>query len=59
MGKGKSKPEIYLLLDAGVKPKTLIKKLGFKASIVYNYNKRYKIAKEEFHRIMERNLVGV
>lgn len=58
MGKGKSKPEIYLLLDAGVKPKTLIK-IGFKPSIVYNYNRRYKVAKEEFRRIMDTNLVGV
>jgi hypothetical protein len=58
MPKGKTKPEIYLLLDRGIKPKALIK-IGFKPSIVYNYNKKYKIAKAEFDRIMNNNVVGV
>lgn len=59
MGRGKSQPVIYLLLDSGIKPKTLINKLGYKPSIVYSYNRKYKLAKEEYHKIMETQLVGV
>lgn len=51
MPKNKSKPELYLLLDAGLTPKNLIER-GYSKATVYAYNKRYKIAKEKTKKLL-------
>lgn len=50
MSKGTVKAVIYLLLWNGYKPKDIIK-LGYKTNTVYLYNKRFKLAKEEYFKI--------
>ena len=40
MPKGKSHPELYIALHAGMKPKDLIAR-GVPKNAVYNYNRRY------------------
>lgn len=52
MPKGKSHPEIFLLLHSGYKPKEIIAK-GFSKPTVYSYNHRYKQAYKEFQRIIK------
>lgn len=51
MPKSVGKPEIYLLLNMGVKPKEIIA-MGYPRSMVYNYNKRFAQAKERFTKLL-------
>ena len=46
-----TKPEIYLLLNAGLTPKQIIAK-GFTQGTVYSYNKKYKVALEKFKELL-------
>ena len=50
MPKTKSRPEIYIWLNAGMKPKDIVN-LGYGYGMVYNYNKRLKEAKERMNKI--------
>jgi hypothetical protein len=46
-----TKPEIYLLFNAGLTPKQVIAK-GFTQGTVYSYNKKYKIALVKFKELL-------
>lgn len=52
MPKGKMRPEIFLLLHVGYKPKEIIAK-GFSKQTVYQYNKKYKLALVGFQKIIK------
>ena len=46
------KPEIFLLLDKGFKPKQVAEMLDVKIGLVYYYNKHYKVAKEKVNQLI-------
>lgn len=49
--RGRARPEIYLLFNAGLTPRQVIAK-GFTQGTVYSYWKRYKLALEEFKKLL-------
>lgn len=54
--KGTSKPEVYILLQMGIKPSDIIR-LGYSYSTVYNYNIRYQRAKRKVDELLKKLMV--
>ncbi len=51
MPKGEMKPEIFILLNMGIKPKNIIK-MGYGMGMVYAYNRRFQFAKERLTKLL-------
>jgi hypothetical protein len=57
---GQTQPELWLLLNAGFKPKKLIS-LGYKKYTVYYYNRKFPLIKQKYQKIInaEKELLGL